>query len=496
MKKIFILFILITSTMSLYSGYWQIDMRRLVYTGGFSSDWGGAVAYGDSIFYFMEKPMYEDTIKNKTYPGSISWRTLDAGKTFNPFVGHITNCPWYECPDILDTKSLISHNRKIVMLDKGLMYWVGINNSFFKTTDAGESWTLVKFFTHQEYDRRDFVDFDMESNGFGAFMYNSINASQPDEYIEIEDSIVISTDDWKTAKWAKVSNTIKDLIPVSLCIADTTTIYANMRKWNNSEKMSWSVICKSTDKGENWENIEMGKKYFHTIHFINKDTGWAGGYGYDATNGQYPTVIYKTTDGAKTWKKQLSATHKHNGIMKILFGSEKDGFALGYSDLDENIPDSTDVIVYHTKDGGENWVREKPDSLNYKIGFAFDLAVGSPQNAYIIVGWFLFKYIPDEDLGITEEALPPMPEELKFYPNPIAKTETGILDLGNTYGETISNVCLYNYSGTQINDNLKYSLDKDNKLSFNLSSGISSGTYILAIQLGINRIKYCKIVVK
>lgn len=500
MKKLVILLLFVMNILPAYSGYWQLDLRKMVFTGGLFGDcYGGSAAYSDSIFYYLEKPFYEDSVDHKTWRGAASWQTLDGGKTYNPFYGFITNSKEWECKIIEEANTLISYNKIIRIIDENTMYWIGYTRFQLKTTDAGETWKVIELFDSFDYapQRVSLLDFTMQSNGFGAIMYSQKETSGHSIYKAFMDSILVTTDDWASWQYVRVNKTTYRLTPVSLSTPDTTTIYANMKYYNPDHDKSWTMLCKSTDKGVSWENYEVGKNRFYSMHFVNRDTGWAGGYGYDALSDPKFTVICKTTDGGKTWVRQMTDQLKTNGIQKIQFCNAQEGFALGYSVLDTNIikRDSTDLVVYHTQDGGAHWYRERPDSMGYTIGFAYDIAIGSPKNSYLIAGWFLFQYVPDGDLGIEDEKLPPMPEEIKVSPNPIPLGKTAILDIGKMYGETISGIYMYNSSGNQVGESIQYTQNSETQLLITLPTELSRGTYMIVIQLGKNRVKYCKVVV-
>ncbi len=89
-----------------------------------------------------------------------------------------------------------------------------------------------------------------------------------------------------------------------------------------------------------------------------------------------------------------------------------------------------------------------------------------------------------------------MPEELKVYPNPISKGSAGTIEIGSTNGEALENVYFYDISGNELTDKLKYHINTNGELEFGISTDLSSGTYMIVLQYGINRIKFCKVVVE
>lgn len=92
-------------------------------------------------------------------------------------------------------------------------------------------------------------------------------------------------------------------------------------------------ILKTTDTGENWENINSGVvEDLWDIEFINSKVGFAvGDFG----------RILKTEDCGETWRKTDSGTQQD--IYSIGFRNEKEGWA------------GTEKGLQYTTDGGETW---------------------------------------------------------------------------------------------------------------------------------------------
>ena len=89
-----------------------------------------------------------------------------------------------------------------------------------------------------------------------------------------------------------------------------------------------------------------------------------------------------------------------------------------------------------------------------------------------------------------------MPEELKSFPNPIGSNRSAKLQLGNTYGDVLEGVYLYDSRGMNASAHISYTITSNGELNFKLDSDLASGTYIVTVQFGTNRIKYCKVIVE
>ena len=233
----------------------------------------------------------------------------------------------------------------------------------------------------------------------------------------------------------------------------------------------------------------------NSFSFINKDTGWIAGVDEKFFRSEEYNIIYKTIDGGKTWQEQYHNNDGTFGFNFIRFADSLNGWALANSTGKAVTDSTTDMVLYHTTDGGTTWVREYSNRNGYNMGVAFALAVGSAKNANIILGFNLFQYVDDCSSGV-EEQLPPMPEALKSFPNPIGSNRSGRLQLGNTYGESLEGVYLYDSQGANISAYISYEMTSDGELNFKLASDLARGTYMITVVFGINRVQYCKIIVE
>ncbi len=507
MKRIILISILFTFIIlaPIYSGCWKMDHYKILYTGGIgASSWGGTAAYGDSILYYLEHPVLGDTVIHWNRPGSLLWRTTNATDTFELLASSVRNNPVYEADSINDGCGgcLLDYMRKIVMHDEKRIYIAGYATRLLYSDDAAKTWkvkiVMPKKPGHSGW--RVLNDFATHPGGLGVICYEK-KEDTPD-YKLLLDSIILTTDNWETTNWVDVTNGDSTVYIRKACIADSNTIY--LVGWLS--RFHIDGLIKSSDRGKTWTHIPFNKERIGldglspgVAFFINQDTGWVAGFQYGA-GGDIRignNIIFKTEDGGITWRQQLSDnTGSVLGIKQIEFANDSIGFALAEVGGYEASGKVTDIVTYRTTDGGEHWTRIMPDSSGLRHDMAVNIAVGSANTAYMVAGWWLYKY--DTECGTTgvEERMPPAPEEFKIYPNPLGSNRTAKIQLGNTYGESLTGVYLYDSRGANVSSHISYSLFESEELEFRLAPELSRGTYIVTVLYGVNRIKYCKIVVE
>lgn len=103
-------------------------------------------------------------------------------------------------------------------------------------------------------------------------------------------------------------------------------------------------ILLSNNKGKTWDSMMTSPtgRFFETITFKDKDTGYIGGY----AGGSF---MLTSTDGGQNWQYVI-ADNNNTGIKDMMFLNDKVGFASGYGD--EQFSSGN---CYYTTDGGQNW---------------------------------------------------------------------------------------------------------------------------------------------
>lgn len=111
-------------------------------------------------------------------------------------------------------------------------------------------------------------------------------------------------------------------------------------------KYTWDaegVIVKTTDGGDNWEQIlpiSGTINGLEGIWFINDQVGFAGGWN---------NYFIKTTDGGATWNEVSCGTNVWYYV-DVVFRDENNGVAAAIMD------GGTDEAIFITSDGGNTWV--------------------------------------------------------------------------------------------------------------------------------------------
>lgn len=136
-------------------------------------------------------------------------------------------------------------------------------------------------------------------------------------------------------------------------------------------------LIKTSDAGKSWVKsyIEKDSSAVMTssISFINETTGFIYGY-YNVLNGSWYGVLYKTTDGGESWKKQYYSTVYHMHSMK--FFDADNGIAL-------NVINSGAYILT-TNNGGLSWQTGNVELSDYRLFFLGDICYVIGKNQKIL----------------------------------------------------------------------------------------------------------------
>jgi photosystem II stability/assembly factor-like uncharacterized protein len=142
------------------------------------------------------------------------------------------------------------------------------------------------------------------------------------------------------------------------------------------------VVYHIEEGGERWEEVQPGPERneaseeieFRDVFFISKDVGWANGL-----EGE----LFRTLDGGKNWRPlSFSIPGEGWAINSIYFLNRNDGWAVGWGP-DNNVYENKGAIVLQTADGGLSWkeVDIKHDESSYEL-----VSFSDSQN-----GWMLSR---------------------------------------------------------------------------------------------------------
>ena len=113
-------------------------------------------------------------------------------------------------------------------------------------------------------------------------------------------------------------------------------------------------MFKTTNGGQAWEEL-IDSPRGKLVSFIDENNGWFAYYG----------SYGKTSDGGHTWEiKSLEAS---SSIVDLTFTDINNGWMIARKDMNSQI--------YRTHDGGNNWIKEKDESI-------YLIAMSIPNNNF------------------------------------------------------------------------------------------------------------------
>ena len=144
------------------------------------------------------------------------------------------------------------------------------------------------------------------------------------------------------------------------------------------------VLVATTDGGETWDDIGYGiDNRMYGLFFWDALTGWVAA-----------SQIRKTTDGGQTWTTQ---PRPPKSLEEIVFVTPDVGWAVG----DEG-------LFYHTRDGGQTWVREVERFTRAALR---DLAIVGGQHLWAVGtnGTIVHRYDPAYATATPVSTATPIP---------------------------------------------------------------------------------------
>lgn len=323
----------------------------------------------------------------------VTYRTDDAGTTWKP-LGFTSRIWLYDLTSIYflnsDTGFAVGARGRILKTTDGCKTWktysptyidvssvkfitnkvayTAIGNSFYKSTDNGESWNLLPPFTGNIY-----------SKTFKYFHF----ASEDTGFIPCDNGIIYNTVDGG-ANWTMQ-------IPKGQSGYDYLNDLQFIDKYTGYADYYWSSaseIFKTKDGGTTWQSIWHGNyqgEHFEKMFFVNEKTGYASRYAY----------LYKTDDSAKTWVQVLNEDYKW--IAAINFPSAKVGYVVGESGL-----------MKRTVDSGKTWT---PMTIPSFYDDVYNVKFIDEQTGYLSTEYG--KVYKTVDGGISWDLAVQLPNEIR-----------------------------------------------------------------------------------
>ncbi len=286
--------------------------------------------------------------------------------------------------------------------------------------------------------------------------------------------------------------------------------------WVVGGSISEGVILKTNNKGVTWNIIDQELSgSFLGVFFINDSLGWVVGGSSLFDNFEY-AVIWHTADGGLSWEQQFVSTP--GPLAEVKFINEIEGWAVGWNhnavhttdggtswnfitvDQDSIITNYafSDLItlnygtikcisqsnIYHSIDGGTNWVDE------FELEFLHVFAMPKLSFVDYETGWAIdyhtiYKYSNDL-ISITHDNS--LPKKFTFhqnYPNPFNPATTFRYNIPEN---SIVNLTIYDLLGRQVRTLINQTQDAGNKLViWNATNDngkpVSAGVYLYKIQV-------------
>ena len=210
----------------------------------------------------------------------------------------------------------------------------GVHPHFFlKTTDAGETWDTIEVNSGEKCVSMSFYD---DKLGAAFFKFS-------------DDGIVITEDggyNWNVINYPYLENYDKFYIDDIDWLSDSTLL---LHHYNIPDAFKW--IFKSTDRGKNWETIEVNDNYTYSHLYIDEKTGYMSGN--KVFNEDFTPVIMKTTDGGYNWNYVYVGESTYGGTLHRLCQSSGN-----------KITGVNNGLILSTTDGGETWYEESYEELS------------------------------------------------------------------------------------------------------------------------------------
>ena len=262
----------------------------------------------------------------------------------------------------LETEAYRGKQDDIYFVNERLGWYVNGSGKIFKTTDAGETWTMQLHKPGTFFRCIAFVD---EMRGFAGNI-------GPGYFPNVSDNVPLyETSDGGTT-WTAVTN-IEGPPVVGLCamqvlrekFVNAGNLDTRIRIIGVGRVGGPTAMLYSDDLGKSWQQIDIQAKaaMAFDVHFFNRNEGYIAA----ATNAdpaQSNALILSTIDGGKTWTNAWQSTRSFELTWKIAFPTRE----VGYVTIQSYNPDPAvkERFVAKTTDGGKTWA-EMPLVSDHKV---------------------------------------------------------------------------------------------------------------------------------
>lgn len=195
------------------------------------------------------------------------------------------------------------------------------------------------------------------------------------------------------------------------------------------------VVYKTKNGGTTWENKVYIPKDFKFIKYFDENNMLAFGYVWDTIPKMFINKVTKTTDGGQNWDEIYSDE-----------SSFYDGFILGYVEFDnDNIILRGDHIIYKTNDGGKTWEKINLEILiKSREKVTAITCINNKEFIFVTDYSRMFKFTGDNSVSVTE--ITSNKSNLLVYPNPVHD----FLNIRTDNPSTNPVIKIYNIQGFKI----------------------------------------------
>ena len=215
-----------------------------------------------------------------------------------------------------------------------------------QTSDGGNSWMQV--FTHEPGESKSLP----ESGSKSGLTFLDEDRGWVGGVIPMTDYFYLYTTSDGGVTWTQETDiSLPSMFAGSMLevwqpfFIDSTTGYLPVRALASGGEMHL-LIYRSDDSGQTWgfqDSIQDGR----SVDFFTVDEGWAAA----------GSSLYNTSDGAETWSSaSTSGIPAGEFLLRVDFVDSQHGWVLGTPDESTWTP----LNLYHTTDGGANWIQLLP----------------------------------------------------------------------------------------------------------------------------------------
>ena len=283
----------------------RIGAQETIYAK--STDGGNSWEYldqktEDEMFMSMDDMWFKDAstgyaVGGSSYEGSVIMKTIDGGKNW---IRLNVNC---------------GSSLKKIQGAGNAIYAIGSSNVLLKTTDEGNSWTLLTELPDASiYCMQVINDKNIYAGAFSGLFYKSTDSGK----------------NW-TANYVSLDGVCVTFRDIHFFDENNGVAVCSNRRvlFTNNAGNSWTEVLEDTSES---------KCINYDVHFVNNNLGFIA-----STNALSNGTIYKTTDGGMNWDLLPNVFEK--SIYAIWFVNETHGVAAGYKGR-----------IYYTTDGGASWL--------------------------------------------------------------------------------------------------------------------------------------------